>query len=120
MPFADHCGGVEGIKYLIDNGKLEVIPLGFLRGRSIQNSIIYSMESENLLKEHIQLLMGRVDTGSELWLDGDLKQRDRSSFEKSKGLETMIEKLSGNKLFGYIHLVKSERSEVAALADLLD
>lgn len=120
MPFADHCGGVEGIKYLIDNGKLEVIPLGFLRGRSIQNSIIYSMESENLLKEHIQLLMGRVDSGSELWLDGDLKQRDRSSFEKSKGLETMIEKLSGNKLFGYIHLVKSERSEVAALADLLD
>lgn len=120
MPVCDHCGGIDGVKVLIEQGKLEVIPLGFLRGRSIRNSILYSMESENLLKEHIQLLMGRVDQGSQLWLDGDFKQRDRASFEKSKGLETMIERLQGNRLFGYIHLIKSERSEVAALADLLD
>lgn len=119
-PFSDHCGGMDGIRYLVDNGKLEVIPLAFLRGRSIRNSIIYSMESENLTKEHIQLLMGRVDQGSQLWMDGDLKQRDKSVFDKSKGIETMVERLKGNSLFGYIHLIKSERSEVAALADLLD
>lgn len=120
MPFADHCGGIEGLQMWIDQGQLEVIPLAFLRGRSIRNSIIYSMESENLTKEHIQLIMGRVDEGSELWLDGDIKQRDKSSFEKSKGLETMVERLAGNKMFGYVHLIKSERSEIAQLADLLD
>lgn len=120
MPFADHCGGVMGIEMLMNRGKLEVIPLGFLRGRSIRNAIIYSMESENLTKEHIQLLMGRVDEGSQLWLDGDIKQRDRISFERSKGLETMVERLKGNSNFGYVHLEKSERSKVAALADLLD
>jgi predicted ribonuclease YlaK len=32
----------------------------------------------------------------------------------------MIERLAGNKLFAHVHLEKSERSEVAALADLLD
>ena len=120
MPFADHCGGVEGIERLIEGGQLEVIPLAFLRGRSIRNSIIYSMESENLTKEHIQLIMGRVDEGSQLWLDGDIKQRDRAAFEKSQGLERMIERLKGNRLFGYVHLIKSERSEVARLCDLLD
>ena len=120
MPFADHCGGVEGVMQLIEKGKLEVIPLAFLRGRSIRNSILYSMESENLTKEHIQLILGRVDEGSQLWCDGDIKQRDRSAFEKSQGLEKMVSALKGNKLFGYIHLVKSERSEVSALADLLD
>lgn len=120
MPFADHCGGVEGIKQLIDRGQLDVVPLGFLRGRSIRNSIIYSMESENLTKEQIQLIMGRVDDGSELWMDGDIKQRDKTAFEKSKGLELMIERLAGNPLFGYVHLIKSERSPVAALADALD
>ena len=73
MPFADHCGGVEGVQMLIEQGKLEVIPLGFLRGRSIRNAILYSMESENLTKEHIQLIMGRIDEGSQLWVDGDLK-----------------------------------------------
>lgn len=120
MPFADHCGGIDGIQYLEEDKRLEVIPLAFLRGRSIRNSIIYSMESENLTKEHIQLLMGRVDEGSQLWLDGDLKQRDRINFEKSQGLETLIERLSDNQFFGYVHLIKSERSEIAALADLLD
>lgn len=119
-PFSDHCGGMDGVQYLVDNGRLEVIPLAFLRGRSIRNSIIYSMESENLTKEHIQLLMGRVDQGSQLWMDGDLKQRDKNVFDKSKGIETMVERLKGNHLFGYVHLIKSERSEVAALADLLD
>lgn len=119
-PFADHCGGFEGLQMLVDRGKLEVIPLAFLRGRSIRNSIIYSMESENLTKEHIQLIMGRVDEGSQLWMDGDIRQRDKAAFEKSKGLETMIERLQGNPLFGYVHLIKSERSKVAALADLLD
>lgn len=120
MPFADHCGGVEGIQRLIEEDKLEVIPLGFLRGRSIRNAILYSMESENLTKEQIQLIMGRVDKGSQLWMDGDIRQRDKAVFEKSQGLEIMVERLSGHPLFGYINLVKSERSSIAALADRLD
>jgi PhoH-like ATPase len=64
--------------------------------------------------------MGRVDEGSALWIDGDVRQRDRVAFEKSKGLETMIERLKGEPLFGYVHLVKSERSATARLADKLN
>lgn len=120
MPMADHCGGVDGIERLIAKGLLEVIPLGFLRGRSIRNAVIISSEAENLTKEHIQLLMGRVDEGSNLWLDADVRQRDRVNFEKSKGIETMIERLAGEELFGYVHLLKSERSATAALADKLN
>lgn len=120
MPLADHAGGEEGIKKMLEDGRLEVIPLGHLRGRSLRNSIVFCSECENLTRQHIQLLMGRIDEGSQLWLDGDLKQRDRDIFEKSAGLERMIERLTGNKLFAHIHLEKSERSEVAALADLLD
>ncbi len=120
LPFADHCGGVEGVERLMRDGRLEVIPLAFLRGRSIRNSVIISSEAENLTKEHIQLLLGRVDEGSNLWLDADLKQRDRVSFEKSQGIETMVDRLAGQELFGYVHLVKSERSAASRLADLMD
>lgn len=119
-PFMDHVGGEDGVKYLIERNQLEVIPLGFLRGRSIRKSIIICSEAENLTKEHLQLLMGRVDEGSALWIDGDVRQRDRVAFEKSKGLETMIERLKGEPLFGYVHLVKSERSATARLADKLN
>lgn len=119
-PFMDHVGGEDGVKMLVDHGQLDVIPLGFLRGRSIRKSIIMCSEAENLTKEHLQLLLGRVDEGSALWLDGDVRQRDRAAFEKSKGLETMIERLKGDELFGYVHLVKSERSATARLADKLN
>ena len=120
MPLADHAGGEEGIRKMLENGTLEVIPLGHLRGRSLRNSIVFCTECENLTRQHIQLLMGRIDEGSQLWLDGDTNQRDRAIFEQSAGLERMVDRLAGNKLFAHIHLEKSERSEVAALADLLD
>ena len=119
-PMMDHVGGEDGAKMLIYGKKLEVIPLPFLRGRSIKNAIIISSEAENLTKEHIQLLLCRVDEGSHLWMDADLKQRDRAVFEKSAGIEKMIERLSGEPLFGYVHLVKSERSPTARLADKLN
>ena len=120
MPLADHAGGVDGIKMLIDKNQLEVVHLGYLRGRDIRNSIILCSEAENLTKQHIQLLIGRVGEGSALWMDADLKQRDKTIFEKSAGLETMIERLKGNELFGYVKLLKTERSKTAQLADLLD
>lgn len=120
MPLADHAGGEEGVKKMLENGTLEVIPLGYLRGRSLRNCIVFCTECENLTRQHIQLLMGRIDEGSQLWLDGDLKQRDKDIFDKSAGLERLVERLAGNKLFAHVHLEKSERSEVAALADLLD
>ena len=120
MPLADHAGGQEGVKKMLENGTLEVIPLGHLRGRSLRNCIVFCTECENLTRQHIQLLMGRIDEGSQLWLDGDLKQRDKDIFDKSAGLERLVERLAGNKLFAHVHLEKSERSEVAALADLLD
>lgn len=119
-PMIDHVGGPDGAKMLVDEHKLEVIPLAHLRGRSIRNSIIISSEAENLTKEHIQLLIGRVDEGSNLWMDADLKQRDKSIFEKSQGIEKTIMALKGESLFGYVHLTKVERSATARLADKLD
>lgn len=119
-PFLDHAGGEEGVKKLIDEDKLWVIPLGHLRGRSLKNCILLCSECENFTKEHLQLLMSRIDEGSQLWLDGDLKQRDKLIFEKSAGIEKMVSRLTGKKLFAYVHLKKAERSEVAALADELD
>lgn len=118
-PFIDHAGE-ETVRTMITKGSLVIEPLQSLRGRNLENSLIMCSESENLTKEHIQLIIARAAKGSEVWLDGDCVQRDRKAFEVSKGLETMIERLAGNPLFGYVHLVQSERSPTAALADLLD
>lgn len=120
MVIADHCGGQEGLEFLIHQGKVEIQHLGFIRGRDIKNAIIMCSEAENMTKEHVQLLIGRVGEGSALWLNGDCRQTDEKVFEQNSGLTAAIDRLKGNKLFGYVHLAKTERSETAALADLLD
>lgn len=120
MPLADHLGGVEGLEMLCNQGKIEIVHLGFIRGRDIKKSIILCSECENMTKEHIQLLIGRVGEGSSLWLNGDFKQVDHQVFAENNGLLTAVEKLKGHPRFGYVKLIKSERSETAAMADLLD
>lgn len=119
LPFADHCGGYDGLEQLIGSGHLEIMPLGFARGRSIRNSIVYVMEAENLTLEHLYMLMCRVDEGSQIWIDGDIVQRDRTAFEKSQGLEKIVERFSGEKEFGFVELEKCERGPVARLAEKL-
>nr|DAP99491.1 MAG TPA: NYN ribonuclease and ATPase [Caudoviricetes sp.] len=119
-PLADHLGGESGLEYWIKNGQVEVAHLGFIRGRDYKNAILLVSEAENLTKEHIQLLLGRVGEGSMLWLDGDLKQADEAVFENNSGMRKAISALTGNSHFAYVYMPKTERSETAQLADLLD
>jgi PhoH-like ATPase len=119
MPLADHVGGVDGLKMLISQNKIELQHLGFIRGRDIKNSIVYCSEAENMTKEHIQLLISRLAEGSALWLNGDFKQVDDKIFERNSGLKQIINMLSGNELFGCVEFSVTERSKTAQLADLL-
>ena len=120
MPVADHVGGVDGLLSLIDDGIIDPIHLGFLRGRDFKRAIIFCDECENLTKQHIQLILGRAAEGSQVWFAGDLKQTDNITFEKNSGLVALINNLRDNPLFGMVRLIKSERSEIAQLADQLD
>lgn len=120
MPIADHVGGIDGLEFLIKQDRINIEHLGWIRGRSFERAIVICSEAENLTKQHVQLLIGRIGKGSTLWLDGDFKQVDSKIFEENNGLNIAINKLKGHRLFGYVNLEKSERSETAALADLLD
>lgn len=115
----DHVGGFT-FDDMLQQGVIEPVHLGYIRGRDIKNSIIFCDEVENMTRQHIQLLIGRVSSRSELWLAGDLKQTDSINFEKNSGIQALINGLAGDPLFGMVKLLKSERSAVAALADKLD
>lgn len=119
-PLADHLGGQNGLDMYTMSGTIEIENLGFIRGRDFKNSILILGEAENLTKEQVQLLIGRVGEGSTLWLDGDVKQTDNPIFRNNSGFVSAIQKLAGHEKFGYVQLQKTERSETAAMADLLD
>lgn len=119
MPAVDFLGDMSALLNLITENKIELLHLGFARGRNFENSIIIVDESENLTGEHVALLVSRVGKNSTILFLGDTQQTDKVVFEKNSGLERLNSRLTGNKLYGCVHLIKTERSETAALATLL-
>ena len=118
-PLWDKVGGEEGVQMMLSNKILESVPLLFIRGRSFENSIIYVTEGQNMTTEIAKLVIGRIGENSELWINADNSQTDRKLFDEDNGVNRMIERLAGNKLFSYIYMPKTERSAVAELATLL-
>ena len=119
-PLYDKVGGEEGVNSLIRMNTLEMVPLLFLRGRSFEHSIIYVSEGQNITTEIAKLIISRIGEGSELWLNADNNQSDKDIFDKDNGVKRMVNKLSGNKLFGSIYMNECLRSETAKLSSLLD
>lgn len=124
MPYAavlaDKLGGQDSLEMMIGQGRIEIVHLGFIRGRDLKNSIVYCSEAENMTKEHFQLLLGRIGEGSILMINGDCRQTDMEIFKNNSGMKIALERLAGHPRFGYVKLMKTERSETAAMADLLD
>ena len=119
-PLWDKVGGEEGVAMMLEHKILESVPLLFIRGRSFEKSIIYVTEGQNMTTEIAKLVIGRIGEGSELWINADTHQTDKKMFDDDNGVNKMIDKLSGNPLFGYMYMPKTERSSVAELATLLD
>ena len=71
MPLVDHLGDQEALIQAIDNGEIEPVHLGYLRGRNFQHSIIFVDEAENLTTDNVKLIIARAEKGSEVWFLGD-------------------------------------------------
>lgn len=119
MPIADILGSEDVLHSYVDQGVIEPIHVGFLRGRSFSDSIIIVDEAENLTAEIVKLILGRVGEKSELILLGDEHQTDMDVFKRNGGIAAMINSLKGHELFGTIELQKPERSRVAEVASLI-
>lgn len=108
--------GEEGLRMAEDRGDIEAVNLGFIRGMSWDNVILYVSEGQNITGGGYKLLVSRCGKGSELWINGDILQTDDKKFESNNGIERLLRSLSGNKLFGTVKLLKTERSDIAELA----
>lgn len=111
--------GEEGLQIAEQQGQIEAVNLGFIRGMSWDNVILYVSEGQNITGGGYKLLVSRCGKGSELWINGDTLQTDGKKFESNNGIERVLGAWSGNKLFGTVKLLKTERSEVAELASRL-
>lgn len=122
-PFTAEISDILGSKDLFDlyveQEKINMQHLGFIRGRSWDNAIVFFEEVQNSNPYHLSLALGRVGKNSCFIACGDMRQTDKEIFKKDSGVEKAIKKLSGNPMFGLVTLNKNERSAVSSLADLL-
>ena len=79
------------MEYLVENNKIEVAPLAYMRGRTFKNAIILADEMQNATQEQMKMLLTRIGDGSKLIVTGDLNQHDRGF--TSNGLADFIERL---------------------------
>ncbi|MGI6524231.1 MAG: PhoH family protein [Bdellovibrionota bacterium] len=105
---------------LVDNEKIAIAPLAYIRGRSLSNLIFIIDEAQNLSPHEVRTVITRAGENTKLIFTGDIKQIDTPYLDaQSNGLSYLIDRLKGNKLFAHITLEKGERSELANLANEL-
>ena len=68
--------GVERTEKYLEKGIVEIAPLAYMRGRTLNNSFIIVDESQNTTKEQMKMILTRMGFGSYLLINGDLTQID--------------------------------------------
>ena len=79
---------------LIETDIIEVAPLAFMRGRTLNNSFIILDEAQNATNEQMKMMLTRIGSGSKIIVNGDITQTDLPS-DKESGLITARKILSG-------------------------
>jgi phosphate starvation-inducible PhoH-like protein len=100
----------EQIEYMLNDNKVEIAPLAYMRGRTFKNSFIIADEMQNATDSQMKMLLTRIGDNSKIVVTGDLAQHDRG-FE-SNGLKLFIEKLMRSKS-DRIKLVQFNQGDIA-------
>lgn len=99
----------DQIEYMVNDNRLEVAPLAYMRGRTFKDSWIIADEMQNATDNQMKMLLTRIGEGSKLVVTGDLNQHDRGYEEN--GLKMFIDRLvrSGS---DRIKLVEFDKGDV--------
>jgi PhoH-like ATPase len=103
------------IDHVLEREMLEVLPLTHIRGRSLHDSFVVVDEAQSLERGVLLTVLSRIGSGSRVVLTHDIAQRDNLRVGRHDGIVAVIEKLKGHPLFAHVTLVRSERSQIAAL-----
>jgi PhoH-like ATPase len=105
----------------LENEKLVIQPLAYIRGRSISNVCFIIDEAQNLTPHEVKTIITRAGQGTKIIFTGDIYQIDTPYLDaQSNGLSYLIDKVKHHSIYAHVRLEKGERSELANLAnDLL-
>ena len=97
----------EEIDRKMVNNLIEIAPLAFMRGRTLNKSFINLDEAQNTLSTQMKMFLTRLGQDSKMVITGDLSQKDLPDNAKS-GMQDAMEKLEKVKDIGFVHLNSSD------------
>ena len=95
--------GVDAYQRLVERGQIEVAPLAYMRGRTLNDAFIILDEAQNTTSEQMKMFLTRMGMNSHMVITGDVTQIDLPAGKKS-GLVEAVEVLRDVKDIAIVHL----------------
>lgn len=108
------------IDEMVENEKIAIAPLAYIRGRTLANVYFIVDEAQNLTPHEVKTIISRAGENTKIVFTGDIFQIDTPYLDaQSNGLSYLIDKVKNHPLFAHVTLEKGERSDLANLANEL-
>ncbi|MGA7835641.1 MAG: PhoH family protein [Acidimicrobiales bacterium] len=109
--------GAEGAQRLIGNGTIEVAPLAFMRGRTLNDSFIILDEAQNTTPEQMKMFLTRIGFNSKAVVTGDVTQVDLNG--KRSGMADIERILTGVEDISFVYLGTKDVVRHRIVADIV-
>jgi phosphate starvation-inducible PhoH-like protein len=110
--------GTENAGKLLERGAVEVAPLAFMRGRTLNSSFIILDEAQNTTPEQMKMFLTRIGFGSKAVVTGDTTQVDVGGGRSGLGgLERILGDIEG---LGWVHLTSGDVVRHRIVQDIVD
>ena len=105
------------IREFIENEKIVITPLSYIRGRSIVRVFFIVDEAQNLTPHEVKTIITRAGEGTKIVFTGDIYQIDHPYLDsQTNGLAYVIDKMKDQPLYAHVNLQRGERSDLSELA----
>ena len=105
------------IEKLIEDGKIEIVPVSFMRGRTFMDSMIIVDEAQNVTHDQMEMITSRIGLRSKMMVCGDAQQTDLKK-KSDSGFKFLYSAATKVKNLEAITLTANHRNEI--VEDLLD
>ncbi len=108
----------EEVQSLVDRGVIEIAPLAYMRGRTLNDSFIILDEAQNTTPEQMKMFLTRIGFGSRAVVTGDVTQVDVD--RGRSGLESLENILGGIEGLSFVHLSSRDVVRHRIVADIVN
>ncbi len=109
---------VESVEKLLEEGPVEVAPLAFMRGRTLNNAFVILDEAQNTTPEQMKMFLTRIGFGSRVVVTGDSTQVDvHNGRQALHELESLLGDIDG---ISFVHLTSKDVVRHRIVQDIVD